>query len=189
METDKYMDNENIMDLDTEWIEEFETLDEQYKMFYKENITNIKCTYVYVNKDNDIGGTKEETIILKQTNHVSREEIVEIIKKNSCFKDKSYSVLSILKYNFDIEPSDIPFYAKERKTTTHDESNFLTLIKSIDIIPLNKTIYMFQDLNEIIIIFYEKTFHKNNMTLTKKIYIHNKNNSNYKKRKTYRKKT
>jgi len=192
METEKDMDNDNIMDLDTEWIDEFETLDEKYKIFYKENIANVKCTYVYVNKDNELDGSKEETIILKQPNNISREEIIEIIKKNSCFIDKSYSVLSILKYNFDIEPSDVPFYAKERISKVNDESKFLTLVKNIDDIPLNQTIFMFQDLNEIIIIFYEKTYHKNKITLTKKIYIHDKNkskNSNYKKRKTYRKKT
>ena len=191
-------------DLDTDWIEEFESLDDKYKIFYKENIADIKCSYVYVNKDNELDGCKEETIILKQPNNISREEIIEIIKKNSCFIDKSYSVLSILKYNFDIEPSDVPFYAKERISKVNDESKFLTLVKNIDDIPLNQTIFMFQDLNEIIIIFYEKTYHKNKITLTKKIYIHDKNksknsknsknsnnsnNSNYKKRKTYRKKT
>ena len=81
METEKDMDNDNIMDLDTEWIDDFETLDEQYKIFYKENIANIKCSYVYVNKDNELDGCKEETIILKQPNNISREEIIEIIKK------------------------------------------------------------------------------------------------------------
>jgi hypothetical protein len=184
---DKDMDNDNIMDLDTEWIEEFETLDEQYKMFYKENIVNIKCTYIYVNKSNDIDGSKEENIILKQHNRISREEMVELIKKNSYLidTDKSYSVLSILKYNFDIEPSDISLYTKEKGSHMNEDYSFLKLIKNIDDIPLNQTIFMFHDLNEIIIIFYEKTslYKKNNICLTKKIYIHNK------KRKTHRKKT
>jgi hypothetical protein len=172
-------------DLDTDWIEEFESLDDKYKIFYKENIADIKCSYVYVNKDNELDGCKEETIILKQPNNISREEIIEIIKKNSCFIDKSYSVLSILKYNFDVDPSDINHYMKE------NEPSFLTLVKNIDNIPLNKTIQMFQELNEIIIIFYEKTNHHKNINLTKKIFIHNKNaNKNIiKRRKTYRKKT
>ena len=199
-ETNKDNNDDIIMDLDTGWIEEFETLDEQYKMFYKEDLKNIKFTYIYVSKNNDIDKIKGENILLKQNNRISREEIVEIIKKNSYLIDidKSYSVLSILKYNFDIEPSDISLYTKERNSKVNADSSLLTLVKNIDDIPLNKTIFMFQDLNEIIIILYEKTSlsQKNNINLTKKIYIHSKNNSNNsnnsnnnKKRKTYRKKT
>lgn len=172
-------------DLDTDWIEEFESLDNKYKMFYKENINNIKFKYVYVNKDNNIEKIKEEILLLKQINLISREEMIEIIKKKCSFIDKTFSVLSILKYNFDVEPSDINHYMKE------NETSLLTLIKNIDNIPLNKTIQMFQDLNEIIIIFYEKINHEKNLNLTKKIFIRNKNadKNMIKRRKTYRKKT
>lgn len=177
-------------DLDTDWIEEFESLDDKYKMFYKENINNIKFKYVYVDKDNNIEKIKEEILLLKQINLISREEMIEIIKKNCSFIDKTFSVLSILKYNFDVEPSDINHYMKENEMSLYNDS-LLILIKNIDNIPLNKTIQMFQDMNEIIIIFYEKTNHQKNLNLTKKIFIRDKNADKniIKRRKTYRKKT
>ena len=178
------LDTDLDPDLDTDWIEEFESLDDKYKMFYKENINNIKFKYVYVDKDNNIEKIKEEILLLKQINLISREEMIEIIKKNCSFIDKTFSVLSILKYNFDVEPSDINHYMKEN-------DSLLTLIKNIDNIPLNKTIQMFQDMNEIIIIFYEKTNHQKNLNITKKIFIRDKNadKNMIKRRKTYRKKT
>jgi len=52
--------------------------------------------------------------------------------------------------------------------------DFLVVVKNIDNIPLKKTISMFQDLNTIFILFYEKTqpIGSNHQT-TKKIYISN----------------
>jgi hypothetical protein len=47
---------------------------------------------------------------------------------------------------------------------------FLSQVRNIDTIILNKTVLAFQDLNDIIIIFYEKS---NKLNQTKKIYIKN----------------
>ena len=59
----------------------------------------ITFTCIYVNNDNKITNVIKEVIVLQNENIVSRVELVDIIKKNSFFLDKRYSVLSILKYN------------------------------------------------------------------------------------------
>jgi hypothetical protein len=65
---------------------------------------------------------------------------------------------------------------------------FLTINKHIDTIFFEKTITMFQDLNNVYFIFYEKTKNNKNCDLhsiTKKIYLdiisNNKDNKRYKK--------
>ena len=78
---DPDLDIDLDQNLDTDWIEEFESLDDKYKFFYKENINNIKFKYVYVDKDNNIEKIKEEILLLKQINLISREEMIEIKKK------------------------------------------------------------------------------------------------------------
>ena len=100
----------------------------------------------------------------------------------------NYTVLSILKYNIDIEPADVAYYIKNNveKDETYD---FLKSVKNIDAIPLNKSISMFQDLNDIIIIFYEKLINDKiddarQHTHTKRIYIKTIRGN---KRRTYRK--
>lgn len=183
------MENEDSqIDLDTKWIEEFESLDENYKSFYAEDITYIKFNYIYVNKENNIEKIKTETVLLKEPNYISREEIIGILKKHSKCTDKLYSVLSILRYNIDIDPTGVQYFLK----TEPDDDLFLKSIKNIDAITLEKSISMFQDLNEIMIIFYEKSEENNNLARikglnqTKRIYLKTIRRS---KKRTYRKTT
>jgi hypothetical protein len=152
-------------DLDTKWIEDFELIDNSYKTFYADDITHIKFHYIYVNRENNIDKVKEETILLKTPNYVSKEELIGLLKKHNKSANISYTVLSILKYNIDVYPSDVSYYLKKKNITEDDPHYFLKSVKNIDSIPLDKTISMFQDLNDIIIVFYEKT-------------TNNKNNSN-----------
>jgi len=176
------------IELDTKWIDDFESLDEDYKAFYTEDVTYIKFNYIYVNKESDIEKIKEETILLKEPNYISREEIIGILKKNCKSADKTYTVLSILKYNIDVEPTEIYHFLK----TEQGDDPFLKSIKNIDAIPLEKSISMFQDLNEIMIIFYEKSEDNKNMlstkglNQTKRIYLNTIRGS---KKRTYRKTT
>ena len=42
------MDIEDVnLELDTKWIDDFEALDEDYKAFYREDLTYIKFNYIY----------------------------------------------------------------------------------------------------------------------------------------------
>jgi len=184
-----YAEMSDKMDLDTKWIEEFESLDNNYKTFYAEDIMHIKFNYIYINKENNIDKVKEETVLLRTPNYISREELIGILKKNNKLSETNYTVLSILKYNIDIEPSDVGHYIKNN--VEQDETyHFLKSVKNIDAIPLNKSISMFQDLNNIIIIFYEKSvnyklYDSHTHNQTKKIYI---KTIYANKRRTYRKK-
>ena len=168
-EEDPYEEN-NELNLDTNWIQEFETTDQNYIPFYNEHVNEIKVTSLYVDNENNIKTIKEEMLILKQENMVSREELIHIIKKNSFNHQKRYTILSLLKYNIDLETTHVKHYLKS--VVPH---NFLEVVKNIDNIPLKKTISMFQDLNTLFILFYEKTSPANdsNHQTTKKIYISN----------------
>lgn len=82
---------------------------------------------------------------------------------------KTYSIFSILKYNFDVDPTDINSFLKNKT----DNSKFINKINHLNDITWNKTISMFQDINELFLFFREKNNTSNNTT--KKIYIRNKN--------------
>ena len=162
--------------LDTKWLDNFEEEDKKYEQFYKEDVQNIKLHYIYVNKNNEIEEIVKDIINLSLNNCISREELVGILKKTSYYNNKRYTVLSILKYNIDIEPNDISHFLmnqyEDDSTNNNNSINniFLSQVRNIDTIILNKTVLAFQDLNDIIIIFYEKS---NKLNQTKKIYIKN----------------
>lgn len=174
---------ETIDDLDESWIIEFEKNDEKYKPFYKENIEQVNIRCMYINKENCVEYMTKETIRLNNPNILSRDEIIFLIKnnkKNTKINTNQYTLLSLLKYNIDLEPINLNTFLKQPA----DKMNYLSIVKSIESIYLSPTIQMFHDLNEIIILFYETIPSNKNKNSTKKIFI---NRSNGMKNKTYKK--
>uniref|UniRef100_A0A6C0EUT9 Uncharacterized protein n=1 Tax=viral metagenome TaxID=1070528 RepID=A0A6C0EUT9_9ZZZZ len=169
--------------LDSKWIEDFQSQDKKYEKYYKDDLHHIKLHCIYINANNEIERIKKEEVHLRSPNYISREEIIGILKRNSIINNQRYSVLSILKYNIDIEPSDVQFFLMDKDSGSGSNSSsntFLTSIKNIDAIPLNQSINMFSNLNNLLVIYNEKVMltNNNNNTITqhhnnttKKIYI------------------
>jgi len=155
--------------LDDDWIYNFENIDKLYKDFYKDDLYYVNLRVIYINRDNEIEKLKQESFLMTKPNKILREEILEILKKNSIDNDKRYSLLSILKYNIVLDPDDIKIYLKNP-----DENQYLSIIKNIDTVPFEKSISMFHDLNDIILIFYEKSLEikkQDANNTTKRIYL------------------
>jgi hypothetical protein len=153
--------------LDDEWIHEFDNTDKLYKDFYKDDIYYINLRIVYINIDNEINKIKYESFLLSNVNKISREEIIGILKRNSVDDDRKYKLLSILKYNIILEPEEVKLYL-----TNRENKDYLSVIKNIDTIVFEKCINMFHDLNDLIVIFYEKSKDiSNTNNSTKKIYL------------------
>jgi hypothetical protein len=168
--------------LDDDWIDNFEKTDNLYKDFYKDDLYYANLRVIYINRENEIDKLKQESFLMSKPNHITREEILEILKKNSIDNNKRYSLLSILKYNILLEPDDISLYLE-----SGNGQEYLTIIKNIDSITFDKTINMFHDLNDLILIFYEKSEELKKTDVnntTKKIYINSLklNKKTFKKR-------
>ena len=174
--------------LDSKWIEDFQSQDKKYEKYYKDDLRHIKLHCIYINANNEIERIRKEKVHLRSPNYISREEIIGILKRNSISNNQRYSVLSILKYNIDIEPTDVQFFLMDKDSGSgsgsgsgNSSNTFLTSIKNIDAIPLNQSINMFSNLNNLLIVYNEKvmlTNNNNNNTntphrhnTTKKIYI------------------
>ena len=173
---------ENIDELDLSWIQDFENLDKEYKNYYTEDINFIKIHSIYVNNNDSIDKIKEDKIILKTPGILQKEELLRIIKNNSFSNQIKYTLLSILKFNINIEPENLKTFLRTKNTNIG--TLFLQSIKNIDSIKFDKSISLFHDINEIIIIFHHKINNKlHNSSGTKKIII----NPNKKtKRKQYK---
>ena len=170
--------------LDDDWINNFEKTDKLYEDFYKDDLYHINLQVIYVNISNEIDKIKNRSFLFTNKNKISQEEILGILKRNSTDNEKKYSLLSILRYNILLEPEHIKNYLLNQYNP-----NYLTVIKNIDAIHYEKSISMFHDLNDLIIIFYEKSKEMvkkniNNNNNTKKIYLRslNTNKKTIKKR-------
>ena len=180
MKNDNDNEHDNIEDLDLSWIQDFEKIDNEYKNYYTEEISFIRIHSIYLNLNNEIDKMREEKVLLKTPGILLKEELLSIIKHNSFLNEMKYSLLSILKFNINLEPIHLKTFLRNKNDSIGN--TFLQSIKNIDSIKFDKTISMFHDINEILIIFYPKisknTPEQKDHNRTKKIFI----NSNTKKK-------
>jgi len=188
----KYIENENEYDtennvLNDDWINKFDKVDELYKDFYKDDVYYVDLKIVYVNRSNEIEKIKKLPFLMSSPNCISREEILGILKKSALEDNRKYSLLSILRYNILLEPYEIKNYLLDY--CNDNDTNYLNIIKNIDTIYFGKTITMFQDLNDLILIFYEKSEELKKMdpnTCTKRIYLNSLNGNKKTIKKRYK---
>lgn len=142
-----------------------------YKDFYVDDVNYIPVSIIYVNVLYEIVKLKQETLLMSCPNMITRAEILDIIKKYSIDNLLHYTLQSILKYNICVEPENIAQFIKTRG----ENMDYLTVMQKCSDIYFDKTIHMFQDLNEIIFIFYEKPPHSNKHHKTRKLLTYKKN--------------
>ena len=153
------------VDLNDDWIKKFKQTDKLYQDFYTDDVYYINTRYVYVNKSNEIEHIKQDSVLMSSKNYISREELIGMLKRNS----KDFSIMSILKYNITLDVEDVHHFMNNNSTNKYD--HFLTNVKNIDSVIFEKTINMFQDLNELVFVFHEKT-NKSSVAVTKKVFIY-----------------
>ena len=149
--------NINTNQLNDDWIKKFEEEDKKYEDFYKEDNYYVNLHFIYINQENSIEKIKQEKFFMNVPNYITREEILYILKKNIIMDNKKYSIFSLLRYNITLNPEDVPKYLDQFKDFQELKENqhFFTNIKNIDAIFFEKTISIFQDLNDLFFILRE----------------------------------
>lgn len=158
--------NEEKM-LDSTWITNFEEIDKIYDCYYSNDLSYINIHYIYINIDNEIEKVKRDKWLLTKPNHISRDEIIRMLKQHC---GSQYRLLSILKYNIDIEPANVKWFISNKNV-----SDFLTPIKNLDDIHWKQSITLFQDLNDLFILLYRPDQTKNHHNYTKRIFLQHRN--------------
>lgn len=157
------------LELDTEFIDEFEKMEQ----FYKMPLEYIPIHYVYIDYTCSIFAIRRETELIN-SNIIKNERLIYNIKKNALFNNERYKLFSILKYNVIDDPQDLI-----KDLDNFNSNNNLEVISQLSDISFKDTIKCFQDLNDIIIIYYnpKKNTATTNNTNTRKIFIKSKTNS------------
>ena len=155
------------MDLDTEWIEDFEKIEGDYNDFYKEKLDSVNIFLVYVNRKNELFHIKNESILLED-GILKKENLIYLIREHRKYDKKIFSPLTLLKYNISLDPLDV-----KKFIANPTNYNFITNERYINSIHWDDSISLFHDLNSLHIVFYEKQS-PNKHNKTKKIYIPSK---------------
>jgi hypothetical protein len=190
---DKNIDTISYHSLDTKWIEEFDT----YNELYNEDLESIDMVYIYVNKENTIIDIIKTTTII-QENKLTKDELKYLIRTHIINKNKKYNLLSLLQYNFSVQPEDVQHFLRDvyfKPSDTNDASHqtkqtpqttqttqtiqttqtthpYLTIHKTLSTIFWKQTINIFKPLNALYIVFHEQPpIRKPQQNVTKKIRI------------------
>jgi hypothetical protein len=127
--------------LSWDWIDPFTQIDKLYEDFYKAENYYIYVTFLYVDPDNQIEKVNKKAHIL-ETNPISKEQV----KQWTHPSDTEYEWVSMLQYNHQSSPEDI-------QKGLPQENTWKVIEKPTTSIYFDKTIQMFQDLNELLFIF------------------------------------
>jgi len=163
------------MELSTDWIEDFEIEDRDYKQFYKEQVKAIQVYFLYVNRHQELFNIKKQKIDIDNS-QLKKKDLIDIIKKHRDYQNKTYVPLSILKYNITLEPQYIQDFIANPKDFKYTQAE-----SSIENIDWFDSIVFLQEVNSLYIVFREKW--KSNGNGTKKIHIKPKKLSRSKTRK------
>jgi len=159
--------------LDTCWINEFKSNEDKYNDFYKEPVNSVIVYLLYVNKENEVQHIHKDRCLIDNNNGMlKREIIISFIKRYHRLFSVNYKLFSILKYNIDLEPSEVQDFSIKENANKY-EKRFIKSEKYFNDIYFKETIHMFQDLNALFFIFVENTTQEKKDTLIKHINIHN----------------
>ena len=142
-------------ELDDKWIVQFENKDKLYQDYYLDHVHYVCVYYIYVNASNCIEQIKEEMFIMSKLGCILRNELIDLIKRNCKIQNIKYSLLSLLKFNITMEPLEVKQCHHDHDFDLIDFGNkYFSVLRQIDNVYFENTIHMFQDLNSLVVVFY-----------------------------------
>lgn len=141
-------------DIDDIEIDKIKQAEQVYNDFYKEPVASIAIYLLYVSKTNELQHLQSSRCLLAEKGLLKREIIISFIKRYQHKYAIKYKLLSLLRYNIDLEPTEINDFLEE--DIVFNDSRFITSEKYLNDVTYKDTINMFQDLNALYFIFYEE---------------------------------
>jgi hypothetical protein len=139
-------------DIDNSWVAAYKASEENYNEFYNEKVTSIKVFSLYIDTTNTVVNMKQELCPLTMESTVSREQLIALIQaKQLTSHGIKYKLFSIVRYNIDLLPDEIPDFIKD--SLNANTKRFLIPETYIRDIHFTDTISIFHDLNALYIIF------------------------------------
>jgi hypothetical protein len=137
------------MEIQESWLKNFK---EQDYIKLKDETINIDIFYLYINKNNELTSIKQGATYILQSNYFDKKDLIQNIKENSYHEKKKYKLLSILKYNIDVDSSNLEdFLYKD------SYEKYTDLLKNLDSIEFSNSTKMFNDMNSIFIVYHENS--------------------------------
>ena len=161
-------------DEEDEWLEELIEKENDMDSFYETNVSSVQLYFLYINKNKEILHIKKTDYPIKNA-VILKTDIIDLIKKNESLIDNTFSLTSLLQYNFSLDTHNLNNFI-----SSPNKYLFLKKMNSIYDIHWKKTIEHFVSLNSLYFIFKKK---QKSIDKTKKVYISKRRNKRNKQNK------
>jgi uncharacterized membrane protein YgcG len=92
------------LDLDQVWLKNYKEAEKEYADFYPEPVLSVTGVFLYIDPVTaEIVFMKKEILLLSEPNLVKHDQIISLIKPHY----PKYKIVSLLRYNIDLEPDEI----------------------------------------------------------------------------------
>ena len=136
-------------DLDISWILEQERLENIDKNSWREALSEIGITTIYLNKNKEIETIERETMDVSGITILKREKLIQMIESKKKYTPTSkYIMKEILWFHVDLEPESISSFSEK-------EHSFLHIYPILEDIILKPSIFIFHKLNTLYFFFHE----------------------------------
>ena len=153
---------DEIGEIDQNFINRFINKKKNFEQFYNREVTLITSKFYYLDQNNEVYDKK--VFELKIVNGLlKKESVLFLLKKNQYIDTCKHKLSYLLKYNFDIDYTDVKDYLIKDKS-----ESYLTSYKIIQDVYFKDTVPFFSDLNTLIFVM-KKCMNSN--STTKKIYL------------------
>lgn len=141
------------------------------KKYSKSDLKHINCFFVYVDQKRSIEAIKKNTVQLSIPNTFLKNELCNLVKNHNKHDNKIYGLTYLLKYNFNIDESDLK-----------NMSNFcfLETVDTLSDILFHPSIEVIHDINSLFFVFLEKNSMSNKNTKKNYTKPNKKTNKNFK---------
>jgi hypothetical protein len=156
-------DNESI--IDTNWINEYDQLQSINSNPLREHMNSIGAYFIYINPNDYIENVVFEKIVLEldsenKSSIIRKETILKIIQSKKNTIDSKYKLIDILSFVIDIEPENIQSFLKNdlekmNFNNCFDSKTFMKIIPIFNDIHIDKSIFVFHNINSLFFFFKE----------------------------------
>ena len=130
-----------------DWIHDEEKLLKIQENYIREPMDEIKCVFLYMNKNNYLEQITTEYEKLNSLNHITKERVLQIVQEKRLHNPKiRYTLTDIWLFHVDLEPTQIPDFSKT-EDLTEISHKFIRHFPTVDDIPIPPSIFIFHRIN------------------------------------------
>lgn len=147
---------------------ENENLETYYNKFYKNQSDTVTLFFIYIH-NNEVESLHEQSYHLNNDSKICSDELVYIINNHKILQNTRYRLMTILKYNFTMEPEEVLQMLNDPIEKIEFEKYLDVIGSYLTDVSFEDTISLLEDVNALFLVYSRQTVEASSNKLKAKI--------------------